>query len=244
MFKAVTTYQNGAPAQTKPFTWSYSKLKNYRTCPKKHYHADLAPKGSPERMEDTKGAQMAYGNEVHAAIAARISKGTPLPPLMAQFEPNVQRVIAGVPPHAKVLVEQDMAITREFTSTGYWDRNVWYRAKCDFVKIVGPVALAVDWKTGKIVEDSEQLALMAQCIFSTYPEVQKIRTMFDWLGNNAETKVDLTRADMATLWRQLLPEVQGYEEACRTFTFPPKPSGLCKSYCPVTSCPHHGKGSY
>jgi hypothetical protein len=243
MFKTTTTYQDGAPAQTKPFTWSYSRLKNYRTCPKKHYHADLAPKGSPDSFKDTKGAAMEYGNQVHDAIAARISKGHALPPAIAHFEPRVQRVLNS-PPGAKLLVEQDMAITREFTSTGYWDRDVWYRAKCVFVKIVGPVALAVDWKTGKIIEDSEQLALMAQCIFSAYPEVQKVRTLFDWLGNNAETVLDLQRSDMATLWRQLLPEVAGYEEACRTFTFPPKPSGLCKSHCPVTSCPSHGKGSY
>ena len=32
------------------------------------------------------------------------------------------------------------------------------------------------------------------------------------------------------------------EEAYRTTTYPPKPSGLCSSYCPVTSCPYHGKG--
>jgi len=51
------------------------------------------------------------------------------------------------------------------------------------------------------------------------------------------------RDGMLPLWNDLNPELAAMLEAWRTTTYPPKPSGLCMRYCPVTSCPYHGKGS-
>jgi hypothetical protein len=56
------------------------------------------------------------------------------------------------------------------------------------VKIAGPVALIVDWKTGKVLENSEQLALMAQCVFAHFPQVMKVRSEFVWLQFDATTR--------------------------------------------------------
>ena len=42
----------------------------------------------------------------------------------------------------------------------------WYRGIADVLKIAGSVALAVDWKTGKVIDDAPQLALLAACIFA------------------------------------------------------------------------------
>ncbi len=113
------------------------------------------------------------------------------------------------------------------------------------IKIVGSpdtgqVALAIDWKTGKILEDGVQLALMAQCVFSHYPTVQKIRTEFIWLKEDATTRADFTRADMVKVWAGVLPRVQLLENAIKTANFPPKPGGLCRRFCPIVACPHHG----
>lgn len=239
MFRAVTTYQDGGAPDIKPFSWSYSKLKNYRACPKKHWHLDIT-KDVAEESSDA----LEYGNAVHAALAARVSKGTPLPVTMRDYEEDAARVIGTPMPGQILLVEQQMAIKRDLTSSGYFERGVWYRAKCDVVKVWGDVGVAVDWKTGKILEDQEQLALMAQCVFSKYPQVQKIRTQYVWLGSKAVTTLDLARQDMQTLWAKLLPEVNAYEQACTNQIFPPRPGGLCRRYCPVTSCQYHGKGSY
>jgi hypothetical protein len=48
---------------------------------------------------------------------------------------------------------------------------------------------------------------------------------------------------MVPLWNRLLPEVKKMEQAYVTLDYPPKPNGLCRNYCPVKSCPHHGKGN-
>ena len=86
-----------------------------------------------------------------------------------------------------------------------------------------------------------QLALMAQCVFAHHPSIEKIRTEFVWLKEEATTRADFTRADMVGVWAGLLPRVKTLEDAYASANFPPKPGYLCRRFCPVTSCPHHGE---
>jgi len=217
----------------KPFTWSYSKLKNYETCPKRYYNIDVAKKFKEEESD-----QLSYGNNLHKALAEAIDGKKPLPPSFQKLQPWVDRVATGT---GKVLVEQQLAITADFTPTTWFGDDVWFRGVVDVLKIVGPVALVMDWKTGKILEDGVQLALFAQCVFSHHPEVQKIRTEFIWLKEDAKTRADFSRADMVSVWGGLMPRVQMLKNAHASMEFPPKPQGLCKRYCPVSSCPHYGE---
>jgi len=218
----------------KSFAWSYSKLKNFETCPKRHFHVDIAKDVKEEESE-----QLKWGNAVHKALAKRCAEGTPLPTGMDQWEHWCARVTYGG--NSRILVEQKLAITKDFAACGYFDNGAWYRGIGDVIKIVGDVALIIDWKTGKIVEDSVQLALMAQCVFSHYPEIQWVRSEFIWLKEDANTREDFARADMVGLWNNLHPRVQNLQVASETMTYPPKPGGLCRKYCPVSFCPHHGK---
>jgi hypothetical protein len=105
---------------------------------------------------------------------------------------------------------------------------------------MGPVAVVLDWKTGKILEDGIQLALMAQCVFAHHPDIQKIRTEFVWLKEDATTRADFTREDMVKVWAGLMPRVQTLEDAHKSAHFPPKPGYLCRKWCPVDACPNHG----
>jgi hypothetical protein len=238
-FHTTTTYSSGGP----PFTWSYSKLKNYRNCPKKHYHTDLAPRD--ERIQEKRSQQLDDGEMIHTAMEKRCRDGVPLPPALRDYEAEAQKALAVTPAGTITLVEEKAAIREDFTACGYFDQGVWLRMKVDFAKILPSHGLASlrDWKTGRIQEDSEQLALTAQWVFSKWPDVQLVTTRYIWLGQNAETRCDFKRSDMVTLWNGLWPELEQYKEAVRTNTFPPKPGGLCREHCPVTSCPYHGKGN-
>jgi hypothetical protein len=224
-----TTY-----TRPKPFTWSYSRLKNYETCPKRHYEIDIAKRAKEEESET-----LVYGNMLHKAIADRLSKQTPLGTPFAFMEDWAKKVENGP---GQLLVEQKLAITQAMGPTGYFDRDVWFRGVADVLRVAGPVALVLDWKTGKVVEDSVQLALTAQCIFSHYPEVMRVRCEFIWLKEDATSRADFSREDMTGLWTGLLPRVEHMVVAHNTTTYPAKPSGLCKRFCPVDSCPHHGVG--
>jgi PD-(D/E)XK nuclease superfamily len=219
----------------KSFAWSYSKIKNYRTCPKRYYHVDVTKDFKEEESE-----QLRFGNQLHDAFHKRLKSKLPLPASFAKYEEWAAKMEKGVTPEVKLLVEQKYALTRDLKATTYFAKDVWYRGIADVVKLAGPVALAVDWKTGKMLDDSVQLALMAQCIFAHYPEVEKVRTEFVWLAEDATTREDFERADMVGLWNNLLPEVSTLEQAHASLNFPANPGRLCRRWCPVRTCPHHG----
>jgi hypothetical protein len=220
-------------SRPKAWTWSYSKLKNLESCPKRHYHVDIA-----RDVKEDESEALSYGNAVHKALAARISAGKPLPKPFAHFEPWAEKVLTGA---GNILVEQKLAITEEFAACGYFDNGVWFRSVGDVIKLNGPVALAIDWKTGKILEDAPQLALMAACIFAAYPDVQKIRTEFVWLKEDATSRMNFDRNDMPTVWSNLWPRITALKTAHDEQNYPPKPGFLCKRWCPVSKCPHHGE---
>ncbi len=219
----------------KEWSWSYSKLKNFEVCPKRMYEVDIA-----KTYQDAGGEALLWGNAVHDALAKALKNNAPLPPEMAQYQYWVDRVKRG---SGELFVEQKYAINRMFQKTGYFSPDVWYRGIGDVVRIAGTMALVLDWKTGKILEDSVQLMLMAQCLFSHYPEITHVRSSFVWLKDDCETPELLTRQEVADQWIGLLDRVNGMEEAHKTLNYPPKPGRLCRSYCPVTSCPFHGKGA-
>lgn len=219
----------------KAFTWSYSRLKNFETCPKRHWHLDIAKDVKEEESE-----QLTWGNFVHAALAKRIADKVPLPSGMEEYEAWCEKILKDSD-QATILVEQKLAITKDFDPCGYFDSNVWFRSVGDVVKINGQVALIADWKTGKIVEDSCQLALAAQCVFAHHPGVHAVRSEFIWLKEDATTTQIFQRDDMRGVWNGLFPRVRTLEKAAQETNYPPKPGGLCRRFCPVTQCPHNGE---
>lgn len=230
----VTT--RSAPIGPKPFTWSYSRLKNFEVCPKRHYEIDIL-----KNHKDDSAEALLWGNAVHKALADRCGPNqTPLPEGMGPFEPWAKKVLTGAD-RAQVFVEQDLAITANFEACGYFDKQVWFRAKGDLIKIVNEVALIVDWKTGKILEDSFQLALSAACVFAKFPQLRAVRASFVWLKEDAESSEVFMREDMVRMWREIWPRIEVLKHAHETTSYPPIASRMCRSWCPVTSCPNHGK---
>lgn len=228
-------------APRRPFSWSWSRLKNYRTCPKRHYHLDLAKDIKEEESE-----QLKWGHEVHDALAKRIGQGFILPATMSRYDKWAQRILSTRGPDVKIKVENKLAIDEQFQPCGFFDGAAWFRAVVDVLTVLPPAARAaytIDWKTGGVDPEFEQLALSAQTVFSHYPEVDEVLAIYVWLGHDTETIKIYRRGELQDMWNSVLPLVKEMKFAAETVTYPPKPSGLCKRYCPVTSCPYHGKGS-
>jgi hypothetical protein len=217
----------------KEWSWSYSKKKNYDTCPKRHYEVDI------QRNFTEETEQLKWGNEVHNALAVACRDKTPLPNTMTVYQKWVDDTVARP---GQLLVEQKFAIGRDFSPQPYFGPMVWYRGICDVAVMNGDHALARDWKTGKIKHDSTQLMLMATCLFVHHPQLQTIDTEFVWLQEGVPTKDTWTRDKLRGELAHLLPEVDAMEIASKAMNVPPKPSGLCRSYCPVSSCPFYKKG--
>lgn len=224
---AVTTYARG-----KPFTWSYSKLKNFAVCPKRHWHIDIV-----KNVQEEESEQLLWGNQVHDALAKRLGKKTPLPSAMKDYEQHCVG-IENMP--GELQVEQKYGITESFSPCGFFDSKVWYRGIADVAVVDGTRGLAVDWKTGKVVADSQQLAFMAACLFAHYPKLEQVDTLFIWLKEDAKTHEAFRRGEMVGMWAGIMPRVLEYKHAIDHDEFPAKPGGLCRAWCPVDTCPHHG----
>jgi len=218
---------------SKPFAWSFSALDSYETCPKRHYHLKVA-KDVVEKQSD----EILWGNKVHDALEKRLKDGTPLPPSMAGYERMVVQVerLSGT-----LLAESKLAITEDFKPTTFFAKNVWCRAIVDAGKIGTRNALLIDWKTGNPKVKSDQLMLSALVGFAHHPELETVASSYVWLKVRKLDKELFSREQVPILWQKLLPRVHRLEQALKTGDFPPKPSGLCRRWCPVRQCKHHGE---
>lgn len=230
-----------ASGERKPFTWSYSKLKNYKACAKKHLEVDLL-----KNFEEPPSPQLTEGNRFHEAMKLAVSANTPLPKEFIKYQKWVDQLTRVSNDFQIIQVEQKLAMTRDYKPCGYFDSNVWFRAVIDYLKILPfaryDLAWAVDYKTGKLIEDPVQLALSAQVIFAHYPRVAKVRTDYFWTHESPpNTREDFIRQDMIGLWTSVLPDVDAMEASYNSGDYPVSPSGLCKRHCPVLSCAHNGR---
>jgi hypothetical protein len=213
--------------------WSYSRLNNFETCPKQFYHLNVA-----KDVKQVQSDAMRYGSEVHKAIELRIAKGKDLPLHLKHLEPIVAK-FANV--KADVLVEQQLALNVNMAPTGWFDTDVWCRAIIDYAAVNGDHALVVDWKTGKMSDDFTQQKVAAAIFLMFFPNVNTVDMMYYWLKDKKHTVETLHREDIKHVWTRLQKRIQKYTRAHTENEFPARPSGLCKKFCPVTACPHHGE---
>jgi hypothetical protein len=222
-----------------PFTWT--KLSAYETCPLRHLKVDIQ-----KAYKEAESDQLAWGSKVHSAFEAALkAKNGRLPDEMEPWQKHIDN-LRSTP--GEILVEQKYALLKTLEACEYFAPAAYYRGKADVVKLTPNAkgALAIDWKTGrrKIGPENKQLALMALCVFAYHKTVERVLSRFVWLETGEQDDTLWTRQSVTTEFvENLLPRVGNLLEAARTEKYIAKPSGLCKSYCPVQSCEFWGKGS-
>jgi hypothetical protein len=234
---AVTTDPSGRVIRP-PFSWSYSRIKNFDTCPHRYNQIDVL-----KVVKEEQSSELRDGFAVHDALAKRIDHAKPLPPSMP-YEHWVDYVMFGVDRTRMVFgAERKLAITDQFKPCEYYDKHlpVWLRVVADVLLIHDDRAHIVDWKTGKVKPDLEQLLLIATCVMVHYPQVMRIKAELVWLGANTKTEMNCTADDIAEFWPDMLKRVEELRRAHETKIFPTKRSGLCRAYCPVVTCEHCGQ---
>ncbi len=248
MTLAATQFQPPAPAKPTPvknFTWSFSKLKNYETCPRRYKAIDV-----DKSIEQPRSEALDRGDELHNAMRNRIEGSTPLPPHLIYMEPWAEKLSRVLHPYQIIQCELKLANDREGRPTGYFDRTTWFRSKIDYLRLM-PVdgkkdedfVHVVDYKTGRPpkIWDGTQLMLNAWQVFQAYKSVDKIRVDYLWTEYNDTSHEIYRRSDIPGHMLVLLPRVTAMEVAHKTDNFPPKPGGLCFEYCDVITCEFHGK---
>ncbi len=218
----------------KPFAWSYSSLTGFETCPYRHYRTKVL-----KDVSDPPGEAAMWGQRVHKALELRVGSGTPLPESLVNYEPYAAK-FASAP--GQVLVEHQITLNKSLRPTTWFGKDAWCRGVIDVAVVKDGKAVVADYKTGKRKPDNDQLNLFAALGFIQFPEVQRIDTMFIWLKDKKVDTTSFTRANVLDIWSSFLPRVKRMEKAYTggEDAHQKKPSGLCRSWCPVKDCEYNG----
>lgn len=220
---------------SKPMAWSYSALTAFETCAHRFYETRIAKSIIEPQTEAT-----LWGNRVHKAFEYRVGHDTPFPDELKQFEPIAAKIIkAGE--GKRVSVEQKLALSKDFSKRKWFDKDVWVRGIIDVSIEHGDKLFIGDLKTGRPTPDSAQLKLTAAMSFAIKPYINRITNTFIWLKTGDTTTEKFTKDQAPEIWQEFMPRVQRLQQAVDVNNFPKKPSGLCREWCPVTTCEHNGK---
>lgn len=219
--------------------WSYSRLSAFETCPKQFYHKSVI-----KDVEDPPGEHLKWGNQVHKAFEDYINgELDPIPDWFEKWVPVADTVKNREHKGCKVEAEVEVVFDRNFKRVDWWDKKAWLRSKLDVFITCGDKATVLDWKTGKRRPNSDQLELFATLVFIAFPEINTVTTSFVWLNTGETDSETYHRDQVVELWNGFEQRYERYEQAFEFDNWTPKPSGLCKKWCPVpkSKCPYSGR---
>ena len=208
---------------TKP--WSYSALTAFETCPKRYQITRVTKQIVEPQTEATR-----WGNKVHKALEQYAKGEKPLPPDLEEYGRYVRKIQAI---EGRRVVEQRVALTKDFRQTKWMAKDGWVRGIIDIGVVGSETAYLLDWKTGKHRPDSDQLKLFAALAFAMYPWIDNVVTGFIWLKVEKFDKEKFSREQLTDIWNDFMPRLNRLAIAYDGDKWLPKPSGLCKNWCPV-----------
>jgi hypothetical protein len=218
---------------SKVLPYSYSSLTSFETCAYKHYMVKIAKLVAPQEFKAATD-----GIDVHTQAENYINDGTVFE---GNYAPKVIQIVDAMKElEAPIGSEVKLCVTREQEPCDWRDPNAHARGVLDVLQIAGAEAYLKDWKTGRADPFSQQLRHNSMLIFMHNPEVQKVHTEYVWLKVGYSTKLTIHREFMHQDWERFEKRVIMMEKAVTDNKWPKNKSGLCKNYCPVTTCEHNG----
>jgi hypothetical protein len=229
-----------SPLKTPKFTWSYTAMNDFETCPLKYagsrYYKTV-------KFEETK--EILWGNRKHKANELAL-KGSVVPasPTAGDVDWKYVNALKAASEGGELLVEQQIAINSNLVPVGWFAQDAWGRGVIDVAIIKDGVAKIYDWKTGKVKLDETQLKIFCMFLALAHKEVQRFEARFIWLKDDSVSDpVILNRSEIFPIVKDVLARVERMEQAWNAEIFQARTSGLCKKYCGVIECAHCGKGS-
>jgi len=218
----------------KAVAWSYSALKTFQSCPKKYYHLKVV-----KDVKESASQIMLYGIAAHKAAELYIRDDVPLASQYSYMQEQLDRLKAI---EGEKLCELKFGLTAAMEPTGFFAKDVWLRGAVDLLIINHDKGTArmIDYKFGKSKNaDSSQLHLMSLAVFKLYPHVKSVKAGLLFCQEDKLVPTKYAAVDAPTMWMDWLPEVQRLESAYKHGVWNASPSGLCRGWCPVTSCEHY-----
>lgn len=213
--------------------WSFSSLKQYKTCPKQYYEIRVA-----KNFVSRDSADSIYGKEVHKALEDYVKSGKPLQKNYEQFRQMVDPLI-DIP--GIKYCEYEMALRQDKVPCGFMDSDYWVRGIVDLLIVDVDTAFIIDYKTGKTAyADVNQLKLMALMVFAHFPVVSRIKSGLMFLLHNGFITEEYRREDIDKLWKGFAADLERLKGSFQHSVWPANPTGLCRKHCPVETCKYYG----
>lgn len=210
--------------------YSYSSLKEFKTCPRKYYENKVL-KIHP--FTDTPATM--YGKEVHKALEDYVGQDIPLGG-HSRFQETADNLknLPGVK-HT----ELEMALDENLNPCEFKSDKAFIRGIADLVVIDGKNASIFDYKTGKAnYPDPDQLELMALMVFRHFPEVEYVKAALLFILYDKIIATEYHKKNAKEKWINWAVRIEEIERCHETNVWHENPSGLC-GWCPSTTCPHH-----
>jgi hypothetical protein len=205
--------------------WSYSALTAFETCPRRFQLTRVTKQVHEPQTEAT-----IWGNKVHKSLELYAKGEKALPPDLKKYERYVNKILSR---DGKRVIEERVALNKNLRPTKWMAKDVWVRGVIDIGVVGSERAYLFDWKTGKRKPEMDQLKLFAALALSVYPWVDNVVTGFIWLKEEKLDKEVFTREQLPEIWADFLPRLSRVAQSYNTDRWTPKPSGLCRSWCPV-----------
>jgi hypothetical protein len=220
--------------------WSYSSITLFDQCPKKYYHLRVA-----KDIKEPESDAMLYGTAVHTAAENFMRDGTPVPEKYAYMRPLLEKLKA-IPGDKHCELKMGLKkVDGRLAPCGFFDKEVWYRGIADLLIINKDKGegRVIDYKTGKSAKyaDTKQLALMAACVFTHFPEVKTVKAGLLFVVSEEFVKADYKAETGFNIFSELDGALVSRETAYETGVFNPKRNFTCRAWCPVLSCSHNGR---
>jgi len=208
--------------------WSYSRLTNFETCPRKFWHISVK-----KDLKEEPSQAMIDGNLTHKAFEQRIRDGKILPIHLRVHEPVMAQIAAA---KGEKIVEQQIALDIQWQPVEWFADNAWLRVKSDLTQYNGNYGVVWDWKTGRPHDDFTQLNLNAAVLLHLAPEIQTVVPVYYWTKTRSVAPgKPVLRSGLSDVWGPMLARVHKYQQAHDAQDFPPRENFFCAG-CVVRDC--------
>jgi len=220
----------------KLYPLSFSKINLYRTCP-----TQWKAKYFDKSVEFKPTEATIYGTELHAEAEQCIKENRNPVERFEVLQPYLDSIRKFKSKY--VTAEQEFAITKDLTPTGFWDDNAWLRGKLDVLVHQEDKAQVLDWKSGKAKpKDFDELRCFSLLTFCNLPEIEKTKNTYIWLKkDHPPTSEIVERSRVQELASDLAETIDQIENSVMFDQWKMRVSGLCGKWCDVVSCPKNGR---
>lgn len=202
--------------------YSFSSIQTYLQCPLRFEAQYIA-----RRVKDEGSEASRHGDRVHKQIELYVKGESDEVPVQAPKD-NLLDLLR----RAGADAEMPVAITSTFETVDFWDKRAMLRGKLDIRLQTPRGVVGVDWKTGKMRDNTLQGRFYAAMLSAYHPETP-IQIVFDYLEKGRKPPITY-KPEMRDEVLSLVEMVDG------ATAYPPRPTPLC-GWCPVTDCKHNTK---